>query len=353
MFASLQVDRDRLQVLEPQILELRRSLEALETEQASVRERLDSYKYPVLTLPNEVASEIFVQFLPPYPLCPLTYGPLSPEHLLLICKKWTEIALSTPALWRAMDLQDGVQSGRLNTWLRRSGGCPLSFSIQMEHPSNEDTAALELLVPHRARWEYFELLRLPYTLFYGIPRHASAADRHTAEFPFPPALLPWAQLTSLNLIGSGPHECTPILLEVSNLVYCELTLRYADTLDLPRCNISLPHLESLVLVSSVYSWLPLPYLLCFVAPALRRLQLPEDGSREADRSDAIDVLNSFISMSGCKLEELRITGRCQTPSDMYIAAFPAIPKISFNPLLLGRDDGEMWERRASLADFQT
>ncbi|KAJ6456263.1 hypothetical protein C8R47DRAFT_1165433 [Mycena vitilis] len=170
-------------------------------------------------------------------------------------------------------------------------------------------------------------------------------------FTHPPALLPWSQLTSLTLIGSLPHECTPILLQTPNLVYCELALRYPDTLDLPRAKIPLHHLETLVLVMpNVYGDFPLRYLLWLVAPALRRLQCPELDSQ----GDLTAILNSFISEAGCTIQELHITGECicETPDDAYRAVFPAIPSISFNPRLRGRDGGRREERRANLADFQ-
>ncbi|KAJ6560151.1 hypothetical protein B0H19DRAFT_945240, partial [Mycena capillaripes] len=68
----------------------------------AVQERLNSFKYPVLTLPAEIISEIFVHFLPIYPSCPPLTGFLSPTLLTQICRKWRHIALTTPALWRAI-----------------------------------------------------------------------------------------------------------------------------------------------------------------------------------------------------------------------------------------------------------
>lgn len=57
MLAGLAEDRARIADLEAQILDL-------ETQKAVVQERLDAYKYPVSTLPNEIISEIVVHFLP-------------------------------------------------------------------------------------------------------------------------------------------------------------------------------------------------------------------------------------------------------------------------------------------------
>ncbi|KAJ7020267.1 hypothetical protein C8F04DRAFT_909373, partial [Mycena alexandri] len=69
-----------------------------------VQEELDSYKYPVLTLPTEIICEIFIHFLPVYPECPPPAGILSPTNLTQICRQWRDIALAIPTLWRAMRL---------------------------------------------------------------------------------------------------------------------------------------------------------------------------------------------------------------------------------------------------------
>jgi hypothetical protein len=41
-----------------------------------------------LTLPNEIVSEIFVHFVPPYPESPAFTGILSPATLSQICRQW-------------------------------------------------------------------------------------------------------------------------------------------------------------------------------------------------------------------------------------------------------------------------
>ncbi|KAJ7231014.1 hypothetical protein C8J57DRAFT_966010, partial [Mycena rebaudengoi] len=66
---------------------------------------LDAYKYPILTLPTEITSGIFVHFLPPYPQCTPATGLSSPELPCQICRVWREIALGTPQLWRAIELR--------------------------------------------------------------------------------------------------------------------------------------------------------------------------------------------------------------------------------------------------------
>ncbi|KAJ7633162.1 hypothetical protein FB45DRAFT_745848, partial [Roridomyces roridus] len=78
--------------------------DAIPLEREKLHQELAHYKYPVLTLPTEITSEIFIQFLPPYPARPAIVGKRSPSFLLRICRTWRNVALSTPALWCAVRL---------------------------------------------------------------------------------------------------------------------------------------------------------------------------------------------------------------------------------------------------------
>ncbi|KAJ7751712.1 hypothetical protein B0H16DRAFT_1211046, partial [Mycena metata] len=52
--------------------------------------------YPILTLPVEVTTEIFVHCLPENPILS---GKLAPLLLGRICRKWRDIAYGHPRLW--------------------------------------------------------------------------------------------------------------------------------------------------------------------------------------------------------------------------------------------------------------
>ncbi|KAJ7113038.1 hypothetical protein C8R44DRAFT_856077 [Mycena epipterygia] len=362
-------DRARNSELEAEVLYLERIISALRIEQAAIQERLGSYTYPVLTLPNEIISEIFTQFLPIYPLCPPIVGLLSPTSLTHICHKWREIALATPRLWSAISLcYMGDNTNTLQqldmqkAWLRRSGSCPLS--IQMDG-SGFIAQILATIIPHRARWEYVKfsnislrdldmiegplpLLRdLDVTLYNRIGPHPAATFRQAPrlrvftdtrlydEFTYSPDFLPWFQLTSVTLVLVTPAECTPVLMHTVNLVHCQLAMT-DGVLNQP--DIKLLSLESLVLVKfdPAEEVQLTEYLNTFVVPALQRLQVPD----EFLGPTPVAILESFISKSGCKLEEVCITGERSLPRESYRNVFPSIPNFTFNRALTHWDDND-------------
>ncbi|KAF7334439.1 F-box domain-containing protein [Mycena venus] len=190
MLNALAAERARIAELEARILDPDLTFydknakklwkRALQIEIALAQERLDSYKYPVLTLPNEIVSEIFVHFLPAYPICPPLIGLLSPTTLTHICRRWREIALATPALWRAINLSGNdapgprygpgfiaisvapsFRRGRVLDMISRSRSCSLSIRMdEWDNTSKEVETAAELLravIPSVARWEYLTL----------------------------------------------------------------------------------------------------------------------------------------------------------------------------------------------------
>ncbi|KAF7373850.1 F-box domain-containing protein [Mycena sanguinolenta] len=164
----LESDRARLSQIEAQILKFERSLSALRAEKQLVQERLDSYKYPVTSLPSEMISEIFMQCLPPYPMCPSLLDNYPPISLTLVCRQWRAIALETPELWRAIALDDESHLWRelskdaSRVWIRRSGSLPLS--IKLDTKCADRTPLCELypaIFDHFPRWEHLTLAIAP------------------------------------------------------------------------------------------------------------------------------------------------------------------------------------------------
>ncbi|KAJ7651490.1 hypothetical protein DFH06DRAFT_544792 [Mycena polygramma] len=360
MLPGLEADRVRVSELQAQIVQLELSVSALRNEKARVQERLDAYKYPVLTLPNEIISEIFIHFLPDYRFPPLT-GTLSPTLLTQICRRWHEIALATPALWREVgSFNEGIaldcemQADIFNIWLARSRSCPVSIEIGKAALNVDFGKVLATVVPHRARWELLELLLLPGQLRaiegpmpllqeLDLRLIGSTLDPSLEVFTFrqEPVLhtvtlndvaaltvvLPWAQLTSLTLDTLFPHECVPILQQSTNIVSC--TLHVFDSSDEQPG----PHITLLRLKSLVFTDLQLErasnFHESFIAPALCSLDIPE---RHLG-ADPVNSLQVFISKSGCKLENLCITGAEWMSEHTFRTASPTIRNIDirYNP----------------------
>ncbi|KAJ7185152.1 hypothetical protein GGX14DRAFT_331556, partial [Mycena pura] len=71
---------------------------ALEEQRRAISARLETVVYPVLSLPNEITSRIFLECLPHYGrVCPSPHSP--PLLLTQICRHWRNIALSMGELW--------------------------------------------------------------------------------------------------------------------------------------------------------------------------------------------------------------------------------------------------------------
>ncbi|KAJ7820797.1 hypothetical protein B0H13DRAFT_2682235 [Mycena leptocephala] len=352
MLAALEADRARIADLEAQILHLERSLSALQIEKTLVQNRLDSYKYPVLRLPNEIVSDVFMHFLPPYPLFPPFIGPLSPTLLTHICRRWREIALGTPALWRAISsyhksihIPYDLVIHTFDTWLNRSRCCPVSLRFDATDFQMDVAEFLAILVPHRARWEHLKLSSRPSHLpildgpmsllrYLDLRLFPATEAVSCGEMPLLrtvvlnddaalSVILPWAQLTSLTLLCVYPDECVPILQQTSSLVHCKLELFGSTNNQLN--DITLPCLESLTLINPGRQSV-MDFLKTLIVPALCSLEIPEDFLSV----NPIESLAAFISKSGCKLEEVQITGPRSVPESSYLKAFPSIRRFSFS-----------------------
>ncbi|KAF7344766.1 F-box domain-containing protein [Mycena venus] len=347
----LEADRARIAAIDAQILifleysdrELE-SLSALQGEQAALHERLASYKYPVLTLPNEIVSKFFANFLPIYPLCPPLTGTSSPTNLAHICRLWREIAVATPELWRAIGFSDeGVRSEHKiylsNLWLSRSGTLPLSIDID-EHWV--DTAKiLPDFLPHCARWEYLQLhifSPLPHFLpQMPLLRQIDVMLGMTPPiFTLPDApllrtaivgarrgvtegvILPWAQLTSLTLRSVSASNCGRILRQATNLLHCNLRLFTRSDRQYTGSDVVLSHLDCLTMDTGSNRFPDV--LSTFVVPALRSLTIEE---RLLSPVEPIRSLTAFISKSGCTLQKVHITEKIIEDADAYRQAFPS------------------------------
>ncbi|KAJ7639714.1 hypothetical protein DFH06DRAFT_1217681 [Mycena polygramma] len=339
--AYLASARARIADIRAQLLQLEETFERLQDEQASLQDELDDYIYPVLTLPNEIVSEIFVHFLPVYPERPRKTGLLSPVLLCQICRAWREIALSTPALWRAVGVfppkdmtstKLEAELRALETWLTRSRSCPLSIKIESAIFGHRVLPPfIEAIVLHSARWEHMKLfgplaylrsIEGPLPLLRSLTIGFSTQMGHAPVIVFHKApllrkltlslyldhytsMIPWSQLTVLIIHIIQPHECGLILNLTPRLVQCRLIVgESTEQTHTPQPPITLLHLEMLVLhvryahgeADGLFDSLTLP--------ALRRLQV----SASLLQPGPVASLRALMSRSVCPLQRVHITG---------------------------------------------
>ncbi|KAJ7239207.1 hypothetical protein B0H12DRAFT_82682 [Mycena haematopus] len=365
MLDSLQADRLRLLDLATRIMDIERSSSALRTEQALLQERLDAYKYPVLTLPNELTSEIFIHFLPIYPAPPPFTGLASPTCLTHICRQWRDVALATPVLWRAIQfeyyyIRDPRNHHIFDAWIRRSGSCLLSIDIDCYASEVLDEIITNSsLTMTTARWEHLQLAvplsSLPkignsMPMLRSLDLAASYNNSDAFTFHEVPQLrtvvlvgrviskitLPWIHLTCLTLSLGRVNQCAQILPQALNLVQCVLIIDSRPLVEDPTLDgatIVLPCLESLVLQIKFFQQLEVAgFIHRFVVPALCRLEVEEVFLG----GEPIPALELFIAKSRCRLQTVCITYATTNP-ESYRLAFPSIPTLFFENSNFGFD----------------
>ncbi|KAJ7367176.1 hypothetical protein DFH08DRAFT_729665 [Mycena albidolilacea] len=102
---------------------------------------LHATAYPVLTLPIEITTEIFLRcFLVFDPLCIPQCTSSAAIILTGVCRAWRDIALATPILWSRLEVFFDLIATRvasepflvesfIDRWLSRAGNCPLSLCL--------------------------------------------------------------------------------------------------------------------------------------------------------------------------------------------------------------------------------
>ncbi|KAJ7791586.1 hypothetical protein B0H14DRAFT_2534948 [Mycena olivaceomarginata] len=346
--AARAADRSRIAHLEAQILELERTLNSLKEEKDSLRDRLTSYTYPVLTLPGEIVSEIFVHFLPAFPQYPPPIGLLSPYLLCQICREWRHIALATPALWSVISLSLR-KVGRvpqklryLQTSIERSGSCRLSLKLGTRLNNSQLAELRRMVIDHFHRVEYLDLsfwpdFEFPTDAELSLPCLRGLKLGDASEAPvtrrMAPVLqqvvlqdfdsldnsfFPWSQLTAIAVELISLDEYSYLMNELVNIVHCRLYIY--PTGNLSFGDITLAHLETFILENHSDYPVPSEIIVTLTLPALRRFQIPEISFATED--DLVDSITALVTRSGCNLRELSITDARTAHTTAYHNAFP-------------------------------
>ncbi|KAJ7141522.1 hypothetical protein C8R46DRAFT_921248 [Mycena filopes] len=331
----LDFTRGRIAELDADILALTQAISQIKLERKVLKKHLASYIYPVLTLPNEVVAEIFLQTLdgPSF-----LGGRASPIYLGHICQRWRDIALSTPSLWSGMSIimhhfrpSQTSYLELLELWLARSRDCPLtiSFTNKLQTGVGTPSLAIKAILAHQTRWDTVALdmawdalpniqgdlpllrsldIRLrdtsaaPPMGMAGSARAFSGPKLRIVILSGPKVHmlgLPWAQLTSIT-IETSLEAMVQILRTTSALR--ELSVRpYLDMRDpsywdrLP----SIPPLMHLRTLAFARATRVIPSLLRkLTLPALKHIELP---------MLCLPEVVEILTRSRCPLDGLQIS----------------------------------------------
>ncbi|KAJ7766736.1 hypothetical protein B0H16DRAFT_371824 [Mycena metata] len=336
--------------------------------------------------PPEILGEIFIHCLegadPVFP-CPES----APLLLCRICRRWRDVALSTPALWSSvfLDLDKLADPGCYDAsssytvsrqWLDNARAIPLSLGladiVEGHAPNDQLKSLVAFVLSLSHQWRSLELeLEAPSILaksafrdFKGaVPllEKLSISTYHRAiriTFPTAPKLrelsvttynskiqVPWPQLLTFRSEDISIASCLNILRHSSRLVNGTFKIR-GNPLTLPRTVVVRPHLRHLALGAAYSSFrqplLPLTILDCLKTPALKSLTL-ESADSGTGHTVAVSSLLSFISRSSPRLHTLALSFISTTPAALIecLKATPSLVHFKFQPRRrIGRHDIE-------------
>ncbi|KAF7353377.1 F-box domain-containing protein [Mycena sanguinolenta] len=295
---------------------------------------------PVHSLPPEIMSCVFIECLPNDSDARPSNG-RAPLLLVRVCRRWTDIALSTPYLWSSLEIT--AQSRHLfsrstlrglETWFSRAHTLPLSLKIQhnVDRSQIVDISGLETLdisdlLPRVERltvWFHMDDSRtlLPATsplpqlrsltavLWDADLRHViqnapcltelfwtRGVDHGTIAFhPFTSNTLTKLDICFDSFSGA---EFIGILQHLPMLSYlaCYVTARFTDT----RAPLPFPNLHTLRL----RQWGTRSPLLALPIDALGLVTLPNLRHLEYDSCWNSDVVTAFLSRSQCTIRQLK------------------------------------------------
>ncbi|KAJ7093275.1 hypothetical protein B0H15DRAFT_905141 [Mycena belliarum] len=330
----------------------------LRNKKEATLQSLAAIVYPVLTLPPEVIAEIFLHYV---------HGRPSghPPRLTRICSSWRAIAISAPGLWNRFvggsatwDAQKLLR--RFQMWLPRAGGLPL-IDVAVTLPSfGRQDAALSSLAQYSSRWSTLELrssqpiyfpadsLLAPLSSLKTLkldvqwPAGSASAPCMTAfldapmlrdvclrsGLPLTRVLLPWTQLTAIELWGQSVDEGLAILAQTSSLERLSCALHTWPTNAPAQPPVTLPYLR-LLMVLCDGDLTPLGRL---TLPALEHLEVYEI-------SQAASILmNAFFERSQCSLRFLTLIQTSFTDAYECFWSLPSIIELNLQFCQWSRKD---------------
>ncbi|KAJ7649946.1 hypothetical protein FB45DRAFT_997139, partial [Roridomyces roridus] len=181
-------------------------LKKLESKKSVLQRQLNAGRDPIARLPFEVSSEIFLQCLAPPFDKPQPHAHLVPTLLLNICHAWTDIALSTPALWASISIVFPRARGfenLLGLWFLRAGNHSLRVSL---------AGALDWLVAESIWRHAAQLENLAISFDAASRDDLLQEDSYDFLGDIPSELPELPRLRELEIVGREDIGCTGVSL---------------------------------------------------------------------------------------------------------------------------------------------
>ncbi|KAJ7058706.1 hypothetical protein C8F01DRAFT_1146987 [Mycena amicta] len=353
--------RRRLEDIDTTIASLHSQLAQLTIARRAVVEELKSVTFPILDLPVEITSAIFIQYCQD----PIDIGELElmgPFLLASVCQRWRTIALRLHQLWSRIVLSSGVGRlsrvvKRLELCLERAGSVShLDIDFADDHTQKH---LLPLLTATATQWCKLEVFatnnrpgfsdirgRLSRLRSLKLWRNwDEELDYPISSFEDAPLLtdvelfdlaenwvtLPWAQLRSLTLEYDTPTDPAAILRILRQTT--QLKTLQLRVLGQPLDYASVPELRLEQLSTLTLRWWPRtfhatrPWLKILTAPALSYLttDIPDDHT----------TLPEMIARCGATLQSLTLNSHGQTLDVIYhvLRNIPFLRRLTVNEVV--------------------
>ncbi|KAJ6536757.1 hypothetical protein DFH09DRAFT_1178675, partial [Mycena vulgaris] len=304
--------------LEAQIVEQKLILDGLERKRRVTERELYATTYPVLTLPVEITTNIFIrcQCLPDPPLFPCPFDEdstsmghelrtMAPLILLEVCRVWRDIALDTPALWSTLNI-------RLNAFPNSVASEPGQWSnlactedhicaIVQRYSQRMSAPATFPLLHSTILWcaEGPDAVATGFNVFANAPRLRTLVmdSETTATLPLDIFTPPWSQLTKFN----GIIKNLDLFALASNLTEAECFLTEHPEVSLTAV-ITHSQLQSIAIYGFSWHHPAAVFLQHLTLPALRSLNI---SVWESDNENPPSlVFESFLQQSRPPLTSL-------------------------------------------------
>ncbi|KAJ7698143.1 hypothetical protein B0H17DRAFT_1177509 [Mycena rosella] len=282
----------------------------LNNEKTAIQQSIDLIVYPILTIPVEITSEIFLHCLPDEPQRPSVSA--APMLLGAVCREWRVISRGDRRLWATMKIDFTRGHRFVEEWLLRAGNMPLSLTLILSRAHERCRALFSFEEEPKC-----DCPPLPIGLFAGS----------------------WEHLTTFRGDFFTPNECLALLARAARLTRCEFR-NIEETEDFLPATVTpflLNRLEYLGLASHPdyeYETSCLPILQSLDLPRLRTLDL----HCYFPFNDA-----SFISFLRRSPDIQIFTARFDGPDDgpddgVANSVFSAMPSLTTLGLHLDTDD---------------